>query len=243
MTATPTGCNSPKQAFTTPEGWQQKAQAADEIALLNRKANALTAEIDKLERRIEALERQLGAEGVLGIISNLNAACNATAERVDVLGRRRPAPTAPSDQFEADTQAMEYIIIGKAWCEDSSLERWFPITADELKKANEEILRAHGYLDSLGVPRSEHPNSKSSLQGRIDCLHGTHGRPNTSKWRDAKTDPPTQSGFYVVNFPEAGTRGLEFDGWHWLYNDTGRPMGNPDITHWHPLPAPPKDGV
>lgn len=52
--------------------------------------------------------------------------------------------------------------IGKAWLDDSSLERWFPITADELARLKSErdelravLVAASRLVDALGTTKAE----------------------------------------------------------------------------------------
>lgn len=224
-------------AYTSPEGWEakQKAVEANQADRLSGKIDAVVREIDKLDVRITALE---GAKFLITTSSGYDELGEAH-KYLDTLGvPRSEHPNARLclqgriDWLRHAPQISEDAKIGKAWREDSSLEKWFPFSAAELKNANEAISDAHRCLNTYQIPAA------SCLRDRIEHLRFA----KLPKWRDAKSDPPTKPGHYIVHFVGAGrTTTLDFDGYYWVYCDTKTPLANPFIVAlWQELPPPPQ---
>lgn len=78
-------------------------------------------------------------------------------------GDHRLLETPPAAQGEADLVAENDRAVGKEWRENSSLERWFPFTHEELHKLRDEV---------HWLRRQVNPLATQPIPAQPNCTHG-----------------------------------------------------------------------
>ena len=64
--------------------------------------------------------------------------------------------------------------------------------------------------------------------------------PVVQRWISVKDKLPSKQGFYLTFIPEMARVALYYNGYDWIVDDDFYAFGAYEITHWMPLPEPPK---
>lgn len=62
-----------------------------------------------------------------------------------------------------------------------------------------------------------------------------------NEWISVKDRLPCKPGFYLVFVPEMARVAIYYNGYDWIVDDDFYAFGAYEITHWMPLPEPPKE--